>query len=71
MRCKMQLWKIEDTNNGHAKQLTFHTQYSNTPEDNAFNKATPSGHLTLMVDNLPAIAGMQEGDSFYLDFTKA
>lgn len=40
-----------------------------TPEDQRYAKATPSGSLTIQVDN-PAVS-FEPGKSYYLDFTPA
>lgn len=40
-----------------------------TPEDQRYAKATPSGSLTIQVDN-PAVV-FEPGKSYYLDFTPA
>ena len=58
--------------NGDAHEFTFTPQYDpKIPEDQRFNKATPSGKLTIRVDN-PAVVEFwrgQLGKQFYLDFT--
>ncbi len=38
-------------------------------EDRRFSKATPSGEITMYVDNPPAAAALIEGQTFYVDFT--
>lgn len=38
-------------------------------EDRRFAKATPSGEITLFVDNPPASAFLIDGGVFYVDFT--
>lgn len=40
-----------------------------TPEDQRYAKATPSGSLTIQVDN-PAVT-FEPGKAYYLDFTPA
>ena len=40
---------------------------ADTPEDQRFAKATPTGSLTIAVDN-PAVV-FEPGRSYYLDFT--
>lgn len=42
-----------------------------TPENERFSKATPSGELSMMIDNPPAVQEFQLGKSYYLDFTLA
>ena len=60
--------------NHHLHQFTFTPQYNpKIPEDQRFNKASPSGKMTIQVDN-PAVVEFwttQVGRQFYLDFTPA
>jgi hypothetical protein len=42
---------------------------SSTPENERYAQATPSGQLTIQVDN-PAVS-FERGKSYYLDFTPA
>jgi site-specific DNA-cytosine methylase len=45
-------------------------QYDTTiEEDRRFSKATPSGEITMFVDNPPASDFLIEGGVFYVDFT--
>ena len=44
--------------------------YSNTPEDNSYAAATPSGSIKMVVTNPDAIAKLPLGKSFYVDFTQ-
>lgn len=39
------------------------------PENQRFHKYTPSGELTMYVDNPAVVAAMPVGSTFYLDFT--
>ncbi len=41
----------------------------NIPEDQRFAQATPTGHIEMWVNNLPAIEQLGLGDLFYVDFT--
>ena len=53
-----------------AKRIKFQTQYDTSiPEDQRFCKATPSGDMTMIVDNPAALEVLQLGGSFYVDFT--
>jgi hypothetical protein len=45
--------------------------YSNTPEDNEFAKATPSGSLTMSISNEKAMGFLKPGKKYFLDFTEA
>lgn len=48
----------------------FQAQYDpDQPEDERFAKATPTGKLTITVDN-PAVS-FEPGDAYYLDITPA
>lgn len=70
MRAKVRLNSITDR--GWQKELLFNpVTGGKSPENASFWKATPSGSITLGVDNLAAVADMKVGDEFYLDFTKA
>jgi hypothetical protein len=52
--------------------LRFDCQYDDTiPEDKRFQKATPSGHAEMTVDNPAAIAYFELGKTYYVDFTNA
>lgn len=42
-----------------------------TPENQRYAKATPSGSISLTIDNPPAAAQFELGKVFYLDFTPA
>ncbi len=44
--------------------------YKHSAEDHAFFNATPSGTLTMYVQNPYGAELFQPGDDFYLDFTK-
>lgn len=39
-------------------------------EDRRFAKATPSGTISLFIDNPPAALYLEPGQNFYVDFTK-
>lgn len=43
--------------------------YSNTPEDNSYALATPSGKITMLITNPNAVASLPIGGKFYVDFT--
>lgn len=55
-------------NNGVTIKLT--PQYDQSiEEDRRFAKATPSGEITMFVDNPPASDFLIAGGTFYVDFT--
>jgi hypothetical protein len=41
---------------------------TDTPEDQRFAKATPSGSIEMTIDNPVALAELQIGKRFYVDF---
>lgn len=54
-----------------SQKITLAAQYDpNLPEDQKYAKATPSGTITMTVDNPPAAEYLEIGKSFYVDFTK-
>lgn len=53
-----------------SKKLVFSAQYDqNTPEDQRYSKATPTGTLTMQVDNPAALEQFELGKAYYIDFT--
>jgi len=46
-------------------------RYSDSPEDNEFAVATPSGSLEMYVSNPAARDFLEPGKQYYLDFTPA
>jgi len=69
VRGKFTCTKAVDTSYG--KETSFWALYSNTPEDNSYSQATPSGNITMIVSNPSAKDFFQEGQVYYLDFKKA
>jgi hypothetical protein len=64
--------EIMDWGPNQGKQVTVHLspQYDpNLKEDQSYAKSTPSGKLTMVVDNPAALAEFVPGRAFYLDFT--
>lgn len=76
VRAKLRLSNIR-TDQWHKdlppqKTLRFDAQYDDSiPEDKRFQKATPSGHCELQIDNEAAVAQFEVGKSYYVDFTPA
>jgi hypothetical protein len=67
VRCKFKLVSIESHAGGN-RTFKFEPQYDQSiPEDQRFQKYTPSGLFTMYVDN-PAIQ-LALGDQFYFDIT--
>ena len=55
-----------------AQTFVFRAIYDTTTEENRrFSQATPTGELTMTVDNPPAQEFFELGKTYYLDFSKA
>jgi hypothetical protein len=55
-----------------AVEITLGAQYDTSiPEDQKFSKATPSGSLTMLVDNPSASAALELGKAYYIDISPA
>lgn len=52
-----------------AAALKLDAVYSNSPEDNSYSAATPSGSIEMYVSNPAAVEKLALGKSFYVDFT--
>ena len=53
------------------KQVRLFAVYDTTTEENRrYAKATPSGEITMLIDNPPAVEQFQPGKTFYVDFTE-
>ena len=46
-------------------------RYSDSPEDNQFARATPSGSLEMHISNPDALDFLEPGKQYYLDFSPA
>ena len=58
--------------NKDSVTIILRPQYDTTiEEDKRYAKATPSGELSMQVDNPPAAAFFELGKTYYLDFSKA
>ncbi|SHI68814.1 hypothetical protein [Streptomyces sp. 3214.6] len=70
-RCTFETHKKWGPDDSHAtRSYEFMAQYDpETPEDQRYAKATPSGSLQIQVDN-PAVV-FEPGKAYYLDFTEA
>jgi hypothetical protein len=51
--------------------VTLYAVTSGSEEDKSWSKYTPSGQLTMQIDNPPALAQFAVGDEYYLDFSPA
>jgi hypothetical protein len=55
-----------------SKTLRFQAQYDTSiPEDQRFQKATPSGQFEMQCDNPAANAQFELGKAYYFDITPA
>ncbi len=64
-RCSLVDEAYPGTNN-----VELDAEYSESPEDNQFSEATPSGRMEMLVSN-PAVEGFfKPGKSYYLDITE-
>lgn len=69
VRAKFRCVKVEQSAGMSGRTLKFAPMYDTTiPEDRRYSQATPSGELTMYVDN-PAVS-FELGEYYYLDFTK-
>lgn len=76
VRAKMKLSEIRTSswnkNSPVFTTLRFNCQYdTNIPEDQRFQKATPSGFCEMQVDNPAALSQFELGGDYYIDFTPA
>jgi hypothetical protein len=68
----MMVSHITSTDHGYTTQreVTLRCVYDqDTPEDQRFQKATPSGEIKMQIDNPAALAQFTVGHAFYVDFT--
>mgnify|MGYP003396251839 CR=1 FL=1 len=71
VRAKLVLQEITDCSWG-GKRIKFQTQYdSSIPEDQRFQKATPTGSAEFQIDNPAALEQFKLGETYYVDFTPA
>lgn len=71
VRCKMVLSEIKKKSYG-TTVFVFSTQYdSGIPEDQRFQKATPSGFMEIHVDNPAVLEEYKLGQAYYFDMTPA
>lgn len=74
VRAKFQVQEIRHHAHGNpgAATVVLRPQYDTTiEEDKRFAKATPSGEMSMYIDNPPALAFFELGKSYYIDFTKS
>ena len=67
VRAMFQLTSIENHSHG-GKTLQFQARYDDSiPEHRRFQKATPWGEFSMMVDNPAALEQFENGKYYYLD----
>lgn len=76
VRAKLKLTSVTEASYGRGstpvKTLKFSAQYDNSiPEDQRFQKATPSGSCELQIDNPRAVEQFVLGNDYYVDFSPA
>lgn len=55
-----------------AREVTLSAVTDSSSEENTkFTKFTPSGSISMVVDNPPALEQLQIGKTYYVDFTPA
>ena len=70
IRAKFQCCNVEPTGFGGSKVTLLPIWDYTIPEDERFLKATPSGELTMVIDNPIAVEQLKPGKNFYLDLTE-
>jgi hypothetical protein len=55
----------------YGNEVSFWALYSNSPEDNSYAAATPSGQISMVVNNPDAKDFFVPGQAYFLDFKKA
>jgi hypothetical protein len=69
-RCMSENTKKWSTNGDASRSYDFQAMYDpDVPEDQRYAKATPTGNLTIAIDN-PAVT-FEPGKAYYLDITPA
>lgn len=74
IRAKFKLQEVKEFANSSSKHLRFTAVCladNEVEENRRYHKYTPSGELTISIDNPPAFGQFKLGDFYYLDFTPA
>lgn len=72
VRAKFRMSKITEFPNSSGKEVEFRAVTDNdTPENARYAKYTPSGTITIFVDNPSALEYITAGGDVYVDFTRA
>lgn len=70
MRAKFTVESVNHLSGGD-RHIKMSARYSDSPEDNQFAVATPSGSLEMYVSNPAARDFLEPGKQYYLDFSPA
>ena len=72
VRAKFQLQEVSHHSWSGGKTLVFRPMYDQSiEEDKRLSKATPSGELTMLVDNPAALERLELGKYYYFDISEA
>jgi len=73
VRGKFKLHEVTQTAwGGDGRTLVFMAEYDpDSPEDQSYSKATPTGRIQITVDNPAALEQFELGKAYYVDFTPA
>ena len=72
VRAKFRLTEVTEMHFGAGKRLKFTAEYDTSiPEDARFQKATPWGEFSMLVDNPAALEQFELGKPYYFDITPA
>lgn len=72
VRGKFRLVEVAELDwNDTARKLTFQAVCNDTPENKRFHKYTPTGQISMVVDNPEAMKNFQLRKEYYVDFTEA
>ena len=64
--------KVVNVGEVRRQKVKLNADYdSDTPEDQRFQKATPTGSMSLTIDNPAMIDAFKPGESYYVDLTSA
>jgi len=65
---KMQVESVLKTT--YSEKPTLRCSYTNNPVDNSYAKATPSGEMSLVIDNKEVHGFFQPGESYKITIEK-
>lgn len=72
IRAKFRVSSVTDYGANQGKRIVLNAVAdNNTPENERYHRYTPSGELSIAIDNPAASDQFAPGKEFYLDFTEA